>query len=412
MKVRFFGFLAFLGVCLLLSGCSIVPTRTLDIFDTSPTPKPQLDLTEAAEPAHTPALTVTSMPATATSIPTMPAPTAAPTDTPIPPTATPLAPTLVSPQIEADTVASLSVFSTFGQGEALRSLAFSPDGTTLASAGGNTEDFAIRLWEVETGLLVQTLEGHTAIVWTVAFSPDGQMLASVSSDGTAKVWDWRSGLMLESLSFPDQVVSVAFSPDGGTLAVGGVDGWPNAAIWTFSVPAWEPKMKLAEFWNIPSLAYSPDGNSLVGGGTSRNARVWRTSDGAELFTLYHSGQVSSLAISPDGATVVSGLCEDSGENGTCARGAVWFWDLSTRKLIRKLSDFPDRVERVGYSIDGSLVIAGSRDGTIGFYATSDFQPVLVANSPGGGGVFAVSPGGRLLATTRWDGLINLWRVEP
>jgi WD40 repeat protein len=349
---------------------------------------------------------------TASSFAETPNRTATPDNPPVSPNAVAQSPTPFSATIGADTVARLSIISTFGQGEALRSLAFSPDGTALASAGGNSEDFAIRLWDVGSGLLLRTLEGHTSIVWTVAFSPDGQLLASVSSDGTGRIWDWRTGSVLETLNFPGQVVSVTFSPDSQILAVGGVDTWPNAAIWTYSVSSWQPVLKLTEFWNIPSLAYSPDGEYIVGGGTSRNVRVWRTSDGATLFVLYHSGQVSSLAISPDGSAVASGLCEASDEDGTCARGAVCLWSLDTGRLIRTLSDFPDWVERVAYSVDGSVLIAGSRDGTLGFYATTDYQPILVSSSPGGGGVLAASSDGRLLATAGSNGMINLWRVGP
>jgi WD40 repeat protein len=333
-------------------------------------------------------------------------PTAAPSPTPVIPTAA------EPPMIGANTVARLSIASTFGEGEALRSLAFSPDGTVLASAGGNTEDFAIRIWDVGSGQLLHTLDGHTSIVWQIAFSPDGQMLASVSSDGTAKIWDWRTGADTKSLDFPDQVVSVTFSPDGQTLAVGGVEAWPNAAIWTFSVPSWQPEMKLSEYWNIPAIVYSPDGQVLVGGGTSRNVGIWRTSDGAKMFTLYHSGQVSSLAISPDGTTVASGVCEESGDSGTCARGAVWLWDMHTGKLMHKFSDFTDAVVGLAYSANGSLLIASARNGMLRFYSTSDNQIVFETNSQGAGGVLAASRDGRSLATTAYDSMIDLWRIGP
>jgi WD40 repeat protein len=314
--------------------------------------------------------------------------------------------------IEVDTVANLSVFLSFGEGELLRSLAFSPNGMVLASAGGNSEDFDIRLWNVGDGQLLQTLQGHSSIIWQVAFSPDGRLLASASSDGTVKIWDWRSGSLLQSLDFPNQAVSVGFSPDSQTLAVGGVEEWPNAAIWTYSVASWQLTNKLAEFWNIPDLAYSPDGKLLVGGGTSRNVRIWRTSDGVEQTILYHPGQVSSVAISPDGTIVATGLCEDSDESLMCTHGAVWLRNLHSGSLIKKLSDFPDLVEGVEYSPDGSLVIAGSRDGTLRVYSTFDYQTVLELSSPGGGGILAVSPDGMLIATSGNNGLVHLWRVGP
>jgi len=364
-----------------------------------------------------PAATATIIDAASTNTATLPDTPVPPTetpppDTPIPPTPTSPPPTPTLLQLDTMTIPSISIFSTFGQGETLRSLAFSPDGTVLASAGGNTEDFVIRLWDVESGSALQTLEEHTGIVWGVAFSPDGQMLVSVSNDSTGKIWDWRTGSMINSLNFPNPVSSVTFSPDGQTLAVGGVEEWPDAAVWTFSVPSWQPVMKLEEFWNIPAIVYTPDGKYIVGGGTSRNSRIWRASDGVDLFTLYHSGQVSSLAMSPDGSTVASGLCETAGEAGTCAQGAVWIWEVETGELIHKLNDLSELVENVAYSVDGSFLVAGSRNGMLHFYSTSDYQLIFTTRPPDGNGLFALSPNGKILATAGRDGLIHLWRHEP
>ncbi|HET8706741.1 MAG TPA: hypothetical protein VFM46_10610, partial [Pseudomonadales bacterium] len=176
--------------------------------------------------------TPTPVPPTFTSA----APAATQTETPVPVTSASATPTLIS--IREDTLSMLEIFMSVDGGELPRTLAFTPDGKVLAVAGGNNEDFLIRLWDVATGQSLGTLNGHTGIVWGITFSPDGEMLASVSSDKTAKVWDWRTGTILKSLDFPGEAVSVSFSPDGHTLAVGGVDEpqnqIQNAAIWTFS----------------------------------------------------------------------------------------------------------------------------------------------------------------------------------
>ena len=320
-------------------------------------------------------------------------------------------PTLIS--IRADTIPMLEVVNSFALREIVRGLAFTPDGTVLAAAGGNTEDYAIRLWDVVNAQSLGELDGHNGIVWDVAFSPDGQILASVSSDQTAKIWDWRNKTLIKSLDFPSQVVSVSFSPDGQSLAVGGVDEVQNqihhASIWTYSVASWKPLLKLPEYLNVTAMAYSQDGRWLVGGGTSRNVKVWRASDGASVFTLNHAHQVSKAAVSPDSSTLATATCQTT-VNDVCTEGGVWVWNLLTGRLTQKLADFPDVVESVAFSTDGSSLIAASRDGTLRFYDTSSYQSQFGFTSPGGLGAMTVSPDGGFLATGGNDGGVSIWKI--
>jgi WD40 repeat protein len=307
----------------------------------------------------------------------------------------------------------LEIFNSVELGDVVRSLAFTPDGTALAAAGGNTGNVPIRIWDAVDGHPLALLGGHNGIVWGMAFSPDGRMLATVSSDQTAQIHDWRNGDILKVLTFPGQVVSVAFSPDGQTLAVGGVDEplnqIQNAAVWTYAVGSWELRLKLTEFLNITALAFSPGGGTLVGGGTSRNVQVWRTGDGSPQFTLSHAHQVSEAAISPDGSTVATATCLTT-LNADCTEGGIWLWDLPSGKLIRKIGGFPDFVESVAFSVDGSTLIAGSRDGTLRLYAASDYETHFETFSPGGIDALALSPDGTLLATGGSDGRVHLWKV--
>ena len=96
----------------------------------------------------------------------------------------------------------------------LRSVAFSPDGSILATAGDN---FMVRLWDADTGDAVgEPLIGDPTWVSSVAFAPDGSLLASANSDGTVRVWDPGTGNPVGNalVGHDDLVSSVAFSPDG------------------------------------------------------------------------------------------------------------------------------------------------------------------------------------------------------
>jgi WD40 repeat protein len=338
-------------------------------------------------------------------------PTPAPTFTAVASEVTALpTPTLIS--LREGTVSMLEIFMKMKQGDIVHGLAFTPDGTVLASAGGNGDASVIYLWDVMNNQPLGKLDGHGDIIWDVAFSPNGEMLASVSSDKTMKIWDWRNKTLLTTLTFPGEVSSVSFSPDGQSVAAGGVDEPKNqiqyAAIWTYAVGSWQPLVKFPEYMNATALAYSPGGGTLVGGGTSRNVQVWRAVDGAPMFTLSHAHQVSKAAVSPDGSTLATATCITV-VNSECAEGGVWLWNLPAGKLLQKIGGFPSVVENVAFTTDGSNLVAGSRDGTLRFYPTTTYESLFQFQSPGGISAMALSPDGGLLATGNANGDIYVWK---
>ena len=164
-----------------------------------------------------------------------------------------------------------TVASAIGDG-----VAFSPDGTTIASAA---IDGTVWLWDTETWELKQTLTVKS-LVSSVVFSPDGLTLAGGSNDGTVLLWDTETWELRHTLTgHLDEVYRVAFSPDGRTLASAIADG--TVRLW--DTETWEPKRTLTDGYasRMVSIAFSPDGQTLAsaGGIRDRIVRLWDVENG-------------------------------------------------------------------------------------------------------------------------------------
>ncbi len=138
------------------------------------------------------------------------------------------------------------------------SVAFAPDGKTLATAGS---DSFIRLWDVTTGQIRSVLWGHLGMLRGVAFSPDGKTLASASDDCTVKLWDVASGRVRNTLrGHTDRVHCVAFSPDGTVVASGGKDRWVR--VWDARTGQEQYRWRAHED-TVESVAFSPNGQMIA-----------------------------------------------------------------------------------------------------------------------------------------------------
>ena len=251
-----------------------------------------------------------------------------------------------------------------GHTDRVYSVAFSPDGTTLASARGRT----VRLWNATTGAHRNTLTGHTSFVRSVAFSPDGTTLASGSWDKTVRLWDAITGAHKYTLTgHTSAVESVAFSPDGTALSSGSWD--ETVRLWDAITGTHKHTLTGHTFW-VRSVAFSPDGRTLASGGWGdKTVRLWDAITGTHKHTLTgHGGAVTSVAFSPDGTTLASGSSD----------GTVLLWELtpstSTYTTV-SVSPFPMPSPAIGEQLTLSLAIANGENMagyqvTVGFDSTA------------------------------------------
>ena len=331
--------------------------------------------------------------------------------------------------------------------DAYVSAAFSPNGRMLATGDyylGKTPPM-IRLWNVETGRLEKTLEGHTDHIWDVAFSPDGTNIASCSDDGTIRTWDVNSGKLLRMIDgYGSEIGSVAVSADGHNLAAGywsrqvrlyntesgdtlhvfddpkgeidSVAFSPAGDKLASSSTRWEARVRI---WDVKTgkpifsiaadshvISFSRDGKFLLAGLSDGSIARWDVTSGQPLSSLQgHTGWISSLALDTTGTRAVSG--------GAYQDNTARLWDLTNGQQLFRL-DHVDIVRAVAFNPNGNQVATACDDGQIRLWETKTGSLSRTLSGSGLHRALAYSPDGTLLASESSApeyGSISLWDVE-
>jgi WD40 repeat protein len=236
-----------------------------------------------------------------------------------------------------------------GHSQAITALAFSPDGTTLATAA---RDGQVKVWRLATGELTRAIGGAEEQVNALAFSPDGQRLAIGETALKFRVVRLVDGAVMSEVAHPDAVSSLAFAPDASVIAVGGQQN--SGALYTLAngVVRFTFRGRSAQF--------SKDGRTLVIANGAGSLSLLDARTGHERARVSSAPHLPQASLSADGTTLVSW-------NGT--EPDVHLWSPVTLKAQGVLLGPGEgaarpRVLGLSLSADGKAGATCSSDGVV------------------------------------------------
>ncbi len=260
-----------------------------------------------------------------------------------------------------------------GQIDAVRSIAFSPDGKLIAaSSGAPQSEGEIHIWDLRSHQLLKTMRGHKDCIYSIAWSPDGKLIASGSYDKLVKLWNVATGEEIRTLQdHIDAVFAVAFSPDGKHLASASQDR--TVKIWDISTGRRLYTLSDA-LDGLTGVAYSRSGDQLAAGGYDKTIYIWRLSEENGLLSqslIADEDSLLAMLWSPNGKMIITASSDRS----------IRFRDAATLDPVKVIDRQSDWVQALDMSSNGRWLAAGRYDGTLTLYDVNTYQemrpPMLV-----------------------------------
>ncbi|NOX56118.1 MAG: protein kinase, partial [Planctomycetes bacterium] len=232
-----------------------------------------------------------------------------------------------------------------GSSHRVRCAAIDPTGKLAASCD---LEGVMKVWDLDSGRSIRTLNAHQAAVLAIAFSPDSRLLLSASDDTTVKLWDVRSGACLRTLKgHACPVQAAAISPDGRFAMSGPGDPVGTRAacngedtslrLWDLSTGRCLRHFEARES-SVLCVDISPNARFALSGGEDATLNLWNLSTGQCLQVFDgHRAAVYSVAITPDGRFALSASQDSS----------VRLWDLATGRCLQTFADHKGPVVSIG-----------------------------------------------------------------
>ena len=238
----------------------------------------------------------------------------------------------------------------FDQGGTAQAVAISPDGRTAVAVGGNSSSHA---WDIFSGEPRPVYRQHTGVLRGLAFSPDGKFVLTSSERGEIAYWEAASGREVWSWRLPGEVRAVAFSADGRTAVAPSFDG--TARMFDLRTGKQLRVFQPALPERIGAIDITRDGGLVATGNDTKLIRIWNPRTGRQLRTLEgHLGDVRALRFSPDGRLLLSVSRDRS----------LRAWDPESGRELHAFSPTSEAIRSLGLSNDGHLALAGSEDGSL------------------------------------------------
>jgi len=227
---------------------------------------------------------------------------------------------------------------------------FSQDGKQAISG---SDDKTIKVWDIETGKCIRTLEGHTAHVLSVCFSPDGKLALSKSPDLTVKIWDIEKNNCIFTLHFQYHFYhSICFSPDSKyVLSTENFFGKKedNNIINLLNIADGKISKLKGHSNDITSACFSPDSQLALSGCDDGIIKLWNVTTGKCIRTLKgHSAPVLFVCFTPDGKSALSCSIDNT----------MKIWDISWGECLFDVTERKNSTHTVCFSPNGRLALVG------------------------------------------------------